>query len=105
MFGVNAIGALLASLGAASLAKSNRLPFLLTASGILLGLSISLTGVMPTFALAVLVMGVVGFAASSFHTRSTIFWARTSPNNGTTSELDFPSSCLSLTGLSALPNG
>jgi hypothetical protein len=45
------------------------------------------------------------FASLSFQTRSTIFFAPASPKAGTTNALNFPSSCLSLTGFSALPNG
>lgn len=68
MFGVNAIGALVASLFAASLGGSRSAPLLVAVTTFLFGVLIAVTGLMPTFALAVISMGFVGAAGGAFQT-------------------------------------
>ena len=68
MFGINAIGALIAGVCVTSLATSPQLPRLLTVSGVAFGLTIALTGVMPNFALACFAMLLVGAAGGMFQT-------------------------------------
>ena len=68
MFGVNAIGALVASLFAASLGASRSAPLLVAVTTLLFGVLIAVTGLMPNFALAVLSMGFVGAAGGAFQT-------------------------------------
>jgi MFS family permease len=68
MFGINAVGALIAGVCVTSLTSSRRLPALLTASGVAFGLTICLTGLMPTFALACFAMFLVGGAGGMFQT-------------------------------------
>jgi MFS family permease len=68
MFGINAVGALIAGVCVTSLANSTRLPALLTASGVAFGLTICMTGLMPTFALACFAMLLVGAAGGMFQT-------------------------------------
>jgi MFS family permease len=68
IFGVNAIGALAASLVAASMADSKQLPRLLLLSGIAFGGGLALTGLMPNFALALLAMLLAGAAGAGYQT-------------------------------------
>ena len=68
MFGVNAIGALVASLWTASLANSRFAPLLVAVATFLFGLLIAVTGLMPAFALAILAFGLVGAAGGAFQT-------------------------------------
>ena len=68
MFGVNAIGALVASVATASLSVSRFAPALVALTTFLFGLIIALTGLMPTFALAILAFGLVGAAGGAYQT-------------------------------------
>jgi MFS family permease len=68
MFGVNAIGALVASLWTASLAGSRFAPALVAVTTFLFGVLIAITGLMPTFALAILAFALVGAAGGAFQT-------------------------------------
>ncbi len=68
IFGFNAIGALLASLVAASLGGSKKVWSLLLALGIGFGISIALTGLMPSFVLSVITMLLAGFFGGGFQT-------------------------------------
>jgi MFS family permease len=68
MFGVNAIGALVASVWTSSLTGSRSAPALIVATTLLFGVLISATGLMPTFALAILAFGLVGAAGGAYQT-------------------------------------
>jgi MFS family permease len=68
MFGANAIGALVASVWTASLASSKRAPALIVATTVLFGALIAATGLMPTFALAILAFTLVGAAGGAYQT-------------------------------------
>ena len=68
MFGFNAIGALLASMFTASLGGSTKVWFLLLVFGVGFGLSLALTGLMPSFVLAVVTMLFAGFFGGGYQT-------------------------------------
>jgi predicted MFS family arabinose efflux permease len=68
MFGVNAIGALVASVSTSSLTGSRSAPALIVATTLLFGVLISATGLMPSFALAILAFGLVGAAGGAYQT-------------------------------------
>ena len=68
MVGVSAVGGLVMSLVVASLADSSRAPMFLFLSSIGLGVSLILTGLAPTFPIALLTMVLVGAAGSAFQT-------------------------------------
>jgi predicted MFS family arabinose efflux permease len=68
MFGVHAIGGLIAGLLVASRSQSPRLGTYLMLSSVSLGLSISVMALMPSFATGLLAIGVVGAAAGAFQT-------------------------------------
>lgn len=68
IFGFNAIGALLASLFTASLGGSKKVWSLLLALGVGFGISIALTGLMPSFLFAVATMLLAGFFGGGFQT-------------------------------------
>jgi MFS family permease len=68
MVGVSAIGGLFASLIVASLADSKTAIVLQLLAGFLLGAGLILTGIAPTFAVALLTMVVVGAGGSAFQT-------------------------------------
>jgi predicted MFS family arabinose efflux permease len=68
MFGVHAIGGLIAGLIVASRANSSRLNLYLTLSSVGLGVSISILALMPNFATALVAILFVGAAAGAFQT-------------------------------------
>jgi MFS family permease len=68
MAGVSAIGGLIASLVVASLADSSKAVILQLFASLLLGVGLILTGVAPTFPIALLTMVLVGAGGSAFQT-------------------------------------
>jgi predicted MFS family arabinose efflux permease len=68
MAGVSAIGGLFASLIVASLADSKKAAVLQLLASFLLGVGLILTGIAPTFVLALLTMVLVGAGGSAFQT-------------------------------------
>ena len=68
IFGFNAIGALMASLVTASLGSSKKVWSLLLIFGVGFGLSMAITGIMPSFVFAVAAMMVAGFFGGGFQT-------------------------------------
>ena len=68
MFGTHAVGGLIAGLFVASRAGSRSLNLYLLASSVVLGVSVSLLGVMPDFATALVMVFVSGAAAGAFQT-------------------------------------
>ena len=68
MGGVSAMGGLVASLLVAGLADSKRAPVLQLLASLLLGVALILTGLAPSFALALLAMVLVGAGGSAFQT-------------------------------------
>jgi MFS family permease len=68
MIGVSAVGGLIASLVVAGLADSSKAPMLQLVASLLLGAALILTGLAPTFALALLTMVLVGAGGSAFQT-------------------------------------
>ena len=58
------------------MADSNRVPFLLNASCLMLGLALIATGLVPNFALAILIMIFVGGGSSAFQTLNNVLAAR-----------------------------
>ncbi len=70
LLGVAAAGGLVLSIIVAGLADSLRASFFMSLSGLGLGASLILLGLAPNFAIAVLVMILVGGATGAFHTLS-----------------------------------
>ncbi len=68
MVSVAAIGGLIASLFSASFADSPKAPMLQIVASLLLGVALILTGIAPTFAVALLTMVLVGAGGSAFQT-------------------------------------
>lgn len=68
MVGVSAIGGLVMSLMVASVADSPKAPFLQLVASLVLGIGLILTGLAPTFAVALLTMVLVGGGGSAFQT-------------------------------------
>ena len=68
MFGTHAVGGLIAGLFVASRAGSRSLNLYLLASSVVLGVSVSLLGVMPDFVTALVMVFVSGAAAGAFQT-------------------------------------
>jgi MFS family permease len=68
MVGVSAIGGLIASLIAASFADSSKAVTMQSIGSLLLGIALVLTGLAPTFPLALLAMVLVGAGGSAFQT-------------------------------------
>jgi MFS family permease len=68
MVGVSAIGGLAASLVVASYADSSKAVAMQLGASVLLGVALILTGVAPTFAVALLTMVLVGAGGSAFQT-------------------------------------
>jgi MFS family permease len=68
MIGVSAVGGLIASLVVAGLADSSKAPVLQLLASLVLGIALILTGLAPTFAVALVTMIVVGAGGSAFQT-------------------------------------
>lgn len=68
LMGVSAVGGLIVSLVVASLADSPRAPLLLKLSSLGIGITLILTGLAPSFALAAVAMFLVGGTNSCFQT-------------------------------------
>ena len=68
LLGVTAVGGLLVSLMVASLADSPRAPLIQLVSSLGMGIGLLLTGMAPSFGVALLTMFVVGGASSGFQT-------------------------------------
>jgi predicted MFS family arabinose efflux permease len=68
MVGVSAIGGLAASLMVASLADSSKAVLLQLLASLVLGIGLILTGIAPSFAVALLTMLLVGAGGSAFQT-------------------------------------
>lgn len=68
MVGVSAVGGLITSLIVAGLADSSKAPLYQLFASLLLGIALILTGVAPTYAVALLTMVLVGAGGSAFQT-------------------------------------
>ncbi len=68
LLGVSALGGLAASLAVASMADSPRAPRILVLSSAAISLGLVLTGLAPTFAVALVTMFLLGAASSAFQT-------------------------------------
>ena len=105
MVGVSAVGGLVMSLVVASLADSSRAPMFLFLSSIGLGVSLILTGLAPTFPIALLTMVLVGAAGSAFQTLNNAMALRLAHADYFGRVMSLMMLAWSFTGLIGLPIG
>jgi predicted MFS family arabinose efflux permease len=105
LLGVSAVGGLIVSLIVASLADSPRAPFVLLLSSAGIGAGLILTGLAPTFAVALVTMFGVGGAVSGFQTLNSALVLRESEPAYYGRVMSLTMLAFSGTGLVALPIG
>lgn len=105
LLGISALGGLIVSLVVASLADSARAPLILLLSSAGIGVALILTGLAPSFAVALLTMFVVGGAVSGFQTLNSALVMRETAPAYYGRVMSITMLAFSGTGLIALPIG
>jgi MFS family permease len=105
MVGVSAIGGLIMSLVVAGFADSPRAPLFLSLASLCLGIALILTGLAPTFAIALVTMMLVGAGGSAFQTLNNAMALREASPQYFGRVMSLMMLAWSFTGLIGLPIG